>query len=595
MKKFISFFLAVCIILITVFSVGAYMPGDIDKDREITANDARTVLRAAVGLETLSKEDFLNADIDNDGTITSSDARMVLRAAVGLEILHIHEYGKWEISTKATCTKQGEKQSVCSCGERKTITIPALQHKFADGKCSVCKANMPEDYADIPRLDFTGDISNMNDKKDERKISVTYTSKAVSFSGAAKLKVQGTSSLKYAKKNYTINLYEDSNLEDKMKVDMGWGKQSKYCLKANWIDKTHARNVVSARLAADMQAKYGLLENTPHNGTVDGFPIEIYSNGEFLGIYTFNIPKDAWLFNMDEDNPNHLVFCGEKWLPANYFNAAPDYESWAIEIGEENDYSLGKLKKLFDFIMNSSDEDFVKNFEKHLSLDSTLNYFIFMEFAFLSDNRGKNMLLVTYDGEKWYPSLYDLDSSWGTDWTGKGLENYKGTMLNFSTNRLWSRLMTLFSDELAERYSELRSDVLSKENILDNFYSFTDSIPQQSFDKETAKWGTSIPGFGISQIADYLDFMIPRLDVKYGLIESDETTTESEETTTESEEITTESEETTLDEETTVAPEETTASEKTTTENVETTAVEEETSTEAEETTIADEESRSDS
>ena len=30
-----------------------------------------------------------------------------------------------------------------------------------------------------------------------------------------------------------------------------------------------------------------------------------YLNDEFLGIYTMNIPKDAWMFNMDEDNEKH--------------------------------------------------------------------------------------------------------------------------------------------------------------------------------------------------------------------------------------------------------------------------------------------------
>lgn len=163
----------------------------------------------------------------------------------------------------------------------------------------------------IPKVYFEGDISNMYSKEDERKISLKYVSNDINFESYALIKIQGTSSIGYEKKNYTIKLYEDENYDNKNKVDVGWGKQNKYCLKANWIDKTHARNIVTAKLASEVQKKYNLLEDTPHNGTIDGYPIEIYINGEFLGLYTWNIPKDAWLFNMDEENENHIVFANK--------------------------------------------------------------------------------------------------------------------------------------------------------------------------------------------------------------------------------------------------------------------------------------------
>ena len=59
--------------------------GDVDADGEITAADARLVLRAAVGLEDFTAAQKALADPDADGEITAADARLVLRAAVGLE------------------------------------------------------------------------------------------------------------------------------------------------------------------------------------------------------------------------------------------------------------------------------------------------------------------------------------------------------------------------------------------------------------------------------------------------------------------------------------------------------------------------------
>ena len=58
--------------------------GDIDNDNHITSNDALTILRASVGIETITPELFTIADIDSDGYITANDALAVLRSSVGI-------------------------------------------------------------------------------------------------------------------------------------------------------------------------------------------------------------------------------------------------------------------------------------------------------------------------------------------------------------------------------------------------------------------------------------------------------------------------------------------------------------------------------
>ena len=61
-----------------------YMYGDVNCDGEITAGDARIVLRASVSLETLTATETELADINNDDVITAGDARLILRYSVGL-------------------------------------------------------------------------------------------------------------------------------------------------------------------------------------------------------------------------------------------------------------------------------------------------------------------------------------------------------------------------------------------------------------------------------------------------------------------------------------------------------------------------------
>lgn len=378
---------------------------------------------------------------------------------------------------------------------------------------------------DIPKLYFEGNIDHMYEKADVRDISFTYDDGKTVTKGYAALKVQGTSSLGYDKKNYTINLYADEAHEEKLKVDlgMGWGDQSKYCLKANWIDRTHARNIVTARLSTRMQQRYGLLTDAPRNGLIDGFPIEIYNNGVFHGLYTFNIPKDEWQFAMDSDNPDHIVLCGEWFNPDGVFEAqATDFETWSVEVGEENEQTLAKLNRLIAFVADSSDEEFRNNIGEYLNLDALLNYYVMGDFAYLPDNYCKNMLLATYDGLVWYPSLYDLDTSWGTNYHGKEIYDYANKPVPLGENNLFRRLEENFSEELAERYFELRQDIFTKEAVMQEFNEFREDIPWLTFVQDAVKWGTGLirqpsdlPGYDYDQIEEYLDYMIPKLDEKY--------------------------------------------------------------------------------
>ena len=361
----------------------------------------------------------------------------------------------------------------------------------------------------------------MTSKKDERKVFLKYKSDEVNFEKNAKIKVQGSSSLVYEKKNYTINLYEDDSFEKKSKVDMekGWGKQSKYNLKANWIDKTHSRNIVSARIAGKIQEKYGVLNELPNHGSIDGFPVEVYINDGFLGLYTWNIPKDAWMWNIDETNTNHIVLEGI-WY-TEYVNFKKkldgfDGTGWEAEAGKPNKETVDNFNDLVDFINNSSDEDFVRDFDKHLDKNATFNYLMMLYLIEGIDNTGKNMMLLTYDnGKKWYPCIYDLDSTWGTWTEGSLSESYfilpEQEIADHSTNNLITRMVKTMPNEIATRWFELRKDIFSKENILNEFNLFLESIPQKTFQKEQEKW-KEIPGFGMEQIEEFVNIRLEYID-----------------------------------------------------------------------------------
>ena len=71
-----------------------------------------------------------------------------------------------------------------------------------------------------------------------------------------------------------------------------WGTQKKYCLKANYVDFSHCRNIVAAKLwgqaVRSRPTRNDKLYGLPNGGAIDGFPIMVAINGEYQGIYTFN-------------------------------------------------------------------------------------------------------------------------------------------------------------------------------------------------------------------------------------------------------------------------------------------------------------------
>ena len=356
------------------------------------------------------------------------------------------------------------------------------------------------------------DYTNWNDKSTYYPATLTFTDGSKTFTMDIEIKPQGTSSLHAPKKNFTVKFAEEVELVD------SWGAQKKYVLKADYIDPTCSGNVVSAKLAAEMNKKYGVLEDTPNYGVIDGFPIAVQINGEDAGIFNLTIPKDAWLFNMDESNPNHLVLACEGWSEASRLQTAViDYEAdWSFEIGEANDANKAAFERLVTFLTTADDETFVRDFDQYLDLDACLNYICFINAAYAKDNVAKNMLMVTYDGQIWYPTLYDLDSLWGIDAMGTGLMEADGAWQNdllSNGNLMLYRVNYYFGDQVRQRYQELRETILSKEHILESFEDYAAQIPQAYYDINNALWytdGTHIRS--VELMSQAMDGYLPIMD-----------------------------------------------------------------------------------
>ncbi|MBE6839322.1 MAG: hypothetical protein E7507_07290 [Ruminococcus sp.] len=54
-----------------------------------------------------------------------------------------HTFGEWSITKEASCTEEGSRKRVCSCGSEEIEAISMTAHNYVDGKCSSCGKDEP--------------------------------------------------------------------------------------------------------------------------------------------------------------------------------------------------------------------------------------------------------------------------------------------------------------------------------------------------------------------------------------------------------------------------------------------------------------------
>lgn len=401
-------------------------------------------------------------------------------------------------------------------------------------ECSVCHNETQDTIQvsdiNIPILSFCGDISGMS-KENKVLVSVAYDDGIKKIDCGATLKWQGASSLVYPKKNYTMQLLESgSDKKKKVELNSDWGKQSKYCLKANYIDYSQARNVVSGQIYRDIVHTRDFneeIESLKNGGVVDGFPVVIFINSKYQGLYTLNIPKDKWMFGMDDDNEDddiitkQALLMGDTWTDStklkeeisdDYISSGFELEYCSTEDTIGDDWVVESFNNMIDFINTSNGKDFIEGIENYISLERTIDSMIYTLFIMATDNTSKNILWVTYDGFHWFSSMYDMDSTWGLSWDGSIGTSAETTWLGYLTgNNLWKKIFENFSEKVIERYFQLRETILLEENLINKFTQFDNKIPGIIREAEKEKW-YEVPSIETNNLEQIIDFIYKRCE-----------------------------------------------------------------------------------
>jgi hypothetical protein len=211
---------------------------------------------------------------------------------------------------------------------------------------------------------------------------------------------------------------------------------------------------------------------------VDGFPIAVYLNGEFLGLYNLTLHKDDGLFNMKDGNKDGIVISNKGDSPEALFQSTADWtNSWGWEVeycGTEHELWIQqKLNNFIDFVINSSDEEFKNNLSEYVDVNSLIDYMIACYSLGLNENFTKDLLFITYDDGVWIASLFDMENAFGLMEDERAFalptENLpvkNNQMLSSGTDSLlWDRFINAFFDQISQRYAELRKDILSESSV----------------------------------------------------------------------------------------------------------------------------------
>ena len=395
--------------------------------------------------------------------------------------------------------------------------------------CGIISAANGQDYA-MPRVDLIDlekpGILGLPNELERSRAYLMFQSENANFVWPVTVSFEDGTALGFDKKSYILEFFRDESFTERQNVVVNedWGAYSRYALKANNYDSTLARNAVSSEIIGLMNGSSGIFPESPNGGTSAGIPVELYADREYLGIYVWTIVPDPWMFGMDADNENGIVLLGENGqAPAVLFMEETDnvaYSGWRVLSGPKDTPEglasiTEKLNRIIRFVKESSDEEFREHFSEYFDLDASLNYYCFCDYTDTTDNMGRNMLLVTQDGSVWYPILYNLQTSFGLYYNGEGVYSPENRIEDFQggSSLFWTRLAGIFSQELAERYWKLRSNILKESLIMGMFEAFQTGIPEEAWERERETW-PDVPGldFGIESVRELIQAREPFVD-----------------------------------------------------------------------------------
>lgn len=383
---------------------------------------------------------------------------------------------------------------------------------------------------DLPESKGDGDLP----------VIFTFTAGGATVNTYGKIKVQGSSTSKWPKKNWTLKFYANEARTERLRVKIGDSVPAKkWIAKAEWLDPTLLRSSVSFKLWESMvQSRNDFPQYEVDNAWIgnnnmpDGIqtgargfplthPIHVEINDRHYGISMLILGHEPDNFNIDKNNPEHVYMefdarggedSTKSWEKFSMDGVGTWINSYHPEDNEFTEKQLTAIGALSEAI-NGTQNDFEENFTKHFDKYNMIDYLLFLE-------------MITYDLEKWYILPWDKDTTFGMFWDESGIIEGSATRLlidydtELVTQKLWYKTYHAFAPEVEARYAQLRDEnIFSVQNLHRLTGEITKKIPKEIWQAEYEKWSEegrpSLDETSTSQIISWFGERLEMLDVHF--------------------------------------------------------------------------------
>lgn len=394
----------------------------------------------------------------------------------------------------------------------------------------------------LPVVKIAGDLTGIS-ADNYKNVTCNFNDELnnINFTDYATIAYQGSGSLAYPKKNYKIKLFTDETRTIKnIRQFKDWHKTNNYHLKCNFVDATNIMNNLMMHYVTKSYQYLSPLPRAEARYTVDGFPVLLYVNNDFVGIYFWNLKQDDKVYKLNEeivgedgsvtqqadlcyqiglnngsnqgDNSGAFIYgnlnsgsnAGKNFTNA---HAEIDYY-WEDRVWDKVANHPDVLYSTIQWVSDASDEEFKASLENYFDKEYLINYFVIMYTCAMIDSKAKNFNMLYFpDKRKWYPTFWDMDFAFGTTYTvGKSSTDIELNSFGCKTSRLFDKLWENFKPDIVAKYKELRKTLFTTEQVEDSINHILGNISATWLAKnyEVKYNGTNFNGKQITDPKTYI-------------------------------------------------------------------------------------------
>lgn len=375
------------------------------------------------------------------------------------------------------------------------------------------------------------------------------------FEKYIEMDIHGRTSAAFKKKNYTFDFFNDKEYSDSAKLRFGdWVSMDSFYFQGWYSDAFRGIDIIGYQLYQEIIKTRGFLKDKPYKKVIYkdavssatentnteqnlsknalctplGFPVVLYHEGKFFGVYTVMLKKNRENFLMDKKdykavmldldsgsivsgvkdwgsfeirNPKTLICVDGSKYDGDNPKELIDEDSENYSSTNKDMVNTAKTKKAILGLANAftevqtaisenkTTEEIKGIIESHYDIDYLIDYLIFSNVVYNVDGWGGNWQWTTWDGVKWNPNPYDLNATFGLDPYGILASEALPSILSRSIATV---VLKYYLEEIKTRFKYLRNNnVITVENIIGLFKTWVDRIGTDNFKNEFKVWDST--------------------------------------------------------------------------------------------------------